>query len=110
MQTTTTAIALPSAAAALLAADRVIGSWNNGRASLREAAFILALSEQPGRSTKHYARTLNLSGTAVHRATENCYAAGLLTRTTDPEDRRRVIIRPTSHGERLALVLSGKGA
>jgi hypothetical protein len=44
MQTIITATALPPSAAALMAADRVIGSWKNGKASLREAAFIIAAS------------------------------------------------------------------
>jgi hypothetical protein len=110
MQTTITATALPPSAAALMAADRVIGSWKDGKASLREAAFIISLTSDPGKSVKDYARALDLCTPVVCRMAESCRAAGLLTRSEDPKDRRRVIIRPTSHGERLARALTGKGA
>jgi DNA-binding MarR family transcriptional regulator len=67
------------------------------------------VASEPGQSVKDYARALDLC-TVVCRMAESCRAAGLLTRIEDPKDRRRVIIRPTSHGERLARALSGKGA
>jgi DNA-binding MarR family transcriptional regulator len=110
MQTTTLDAALPTAAAVLMAAEKVFGAFKSGYASLREASFIIVLAKAPGRSVLDYAAALDLSKPVITRIIDNCQRAGLVTRVTDPADRRRVIIRPTSHGDRLARVLSGKGA
>jgi DNA-binding MarR family transcriptional regulator len=108
MQTTTLDAGLPSAAAVLMAAERVIGAWKNGT-TLRDAAFLIALAAKPGQSVKDYAASLDVARAIVCRIIDNFQRAGLATRVTDPADKRRVIVRPTSHGERLARVLSGKG-
>jgi DNA-binding MarR family transcriptional regulator len=108
MQTTTLDAALPPSAAILMAVDRVIGCWKNG-ATLRDAAFLIALAAKPGQSTKDYAESLDVAKPAITRITDHAVLAGLATRITDPANRRRVIIRPTAHGDRLARVLSGEG-
>jgi DNA-binding MarR family transcriptional regulator len=108
MQTITTATALPPSAAVLMAADRVIGSWKNGT-TLRDAAFLITLVAKPGKSVKDYAESLGVAKPIITRITDHAVLAGLATRITDPANRRCVIIRPTSHGDRLARVLSGKG-
>jgi DNA-binding MarR family transcriptional regulator len=99
--------ALPPSAAILMAVDRVIGSWKNGT-TLRDAAFLIALVAKPGQSVKDYAASLDVAASVICRIIHTCQQAGLVTRIEDPADRRLVIIRPTSHGERLARVLSGR--
>lgn len=99
---------LPPSAAALMAADTVLGSWKGGQASLREAAFLIALANNPGKSVMDYAAALGVSRPVITRITDNCTWAGFATRTEDPADRRKVIIRPTTHATRLARVLSGR--
>jgi hypothetical protein len=109
MQTTPIDAGLPAAAAVLMAAEKVFGAFKSGHAGLREAAFVIAMAKTPGRSVTDYAASLDLAKPVITRIVDNCLRAGLATRVTDPADKRRVIIRPTSHGERLARVLSGKG-
>jgi DNA-binding MarR family transcriptional regulator len=117
MQTIVTATALPPVFAALMATDHAIGSHmgnrlgpREGGASLRAAALLVAVAAEPGRSTRHYAELLEISKPAVTRMSDCCEAAGLLTRSTDPNHGRRICITLTFDGRVLAKMLSGKGA
>lgn len=74
----------------------------------RQTAILLMVHTEPGPHTvRGLAGQLGLGKPAVVRALDTLSAAGLLTRTPDPDDRRSVRVEPTRAG---ALMIADMSA
>ena len=66
-------------------------------------SLILNISKNPGRSQDDYARELCLSKSSLTRALTLFEEKGLISRQTNPEDKREMLVYPTDKMERLYI-------
>jgi DNA-binding MarR family transcriptional regulator len=77
----------------------------------RQSAILLTVHLDSGPHTvRGLARDLGIGKPAVVRALDALQAAALISRTTDPKDRRSVMISPTEAGAALLTELAGSMA
>lgn len=73
----------------------------------RQAAAILALVEKPGATLSSLAETLGADQATASALVDRLLAGGLVSRETDPADRRRAMLHPTEKALHLAEGLAG---
>lgn len=57
--------------------------------------FILIISQNPGRSQEELTREICLNKSTVARALNHLESCGYITRTPNPDDKRRFLVYPT---------------
>lgn len=72
----------------------------------RQAAAILALVEEPGATLSRLAETLGADQATASALVDRLLAADLVTRETDPSDRRRAMLHPTAKALSLAKAIA----
>jgi DNA-binding MarR family transcriptional regulator len=72
----------------------------------RQAAAILALVENPGMALNNLADAVGADQATASALVERLLTANLVSRQTDSEDRRRVVLQPTDKALRLGQALA----
>ncbi len=92
------------------AAERYLGE-HGGLLTCRQIRVLAYATVNPGVTTSLHADALGISRPAVTRSVDRLVEAGLVTRTGDPDDRRKVKVTATTVGREVIekIVEAGRG-